>query len=163
MKNLRSVGLLALLLAAFSISAFAKETPVLDVMNPLAGSSSPAADTITFTVSEKGHMLPKPGQVFSTGDHEGEIMPYLLSSPKAIAYPRWAIRNGWQGDFSIAIEIRTDGTVGQYKVMQSTGHGMLDEAATSAVKSWKFQPAMKDGKPIVTCIQIPIRFQLNQE
>ena len=60
----------------------------------------------------------------------------------------------------IAVEILTDGSVGRFYVMQSTGHHSLDEAATQAVKSWKFHPAMRNGKPVVECIQVPVVFKL---
>lgn len=103
----------------------------------------------------------KPGQVFTEGgDYRGTALPYLVSDPQPIAYPRWAIRQGWQGKFVIAIEIKTDGTVGRYKVMKSTGRRVLDRVATDAVRSWKFHPAVKNGNIIVTCIEIPVTFEL---
>ena len=115
-------------------------------------------------VTGQDELILKPGTVFSEGGHhEGTELPYLISNPEPVKYPRWALRQGWQGDLSIAIEITKDGNVGRYKVMHSTGHAILDETATHAVHGWKFHPAMKNGEAIVTCIQIPVRFQINNQ
>ncbi len=112
-------------------------------------------------IMEDGKLIAKAGPVFTDGgDYSGMVLPYLISSPKPIKYPRWAISQGWQGRFVIAIEILMDGTVGRYKVMKSTGHRMLDNAATKAVRTWKFKPAVKDGKVVATCIEIPVTFEL---
>lgn len=128
-------------------------------------SEAQASNPFSMTVTGSGRMIPKAGPVSTGGAHYGEgvQLPYLISTPKPIQYPRWAMRQGWQGRFSLAIEILTDGSVGRTKVMQSTGHRLLDRVAASAVRNWKFHPAMKNGQPVVTCIQIPIVFQLEKE
>ena len=118
----------------------------------------------SMTVSGSGKMIPNPGPVFTEGgNYEGVEMPYLVSTPQPIQYPRWAMRQGWEGSFHIAIEILPDGSVGRYKVMKSTGHELLDKAATQAVLTWKFHPAIKNGKPALTCIRIPVHFKLQAE
>lgn len=105
-----------------------------------------------------------PGQVFTTGTEEpGTLLPYLISTPKPIAYPRGAVQKGWEGDFSIAVEVKLDGTVGRWQVMHSTEHELLDQAAVASVLTWKFHPAVKDGKPFVTCIEIPVTFELRRD
>ena len=121
-------------------------------------------DSFGIVVTKNNKLTTKPGPVFTEGtDTEGAALPYLLSNPKPISYPKWAIHNGWQGECTIAVEILADGSVGRYYVMRSTGHETLDEEAVKALKSWKFHPATKDGRPFVTCIQIPITFQLQDE
>lgn len=115
-------------------------------------------------VTRDGKITVKPGAVFTeAGDSRGLSLPYLISNPKPISYPRWAVRQGWQGTCEIAIEVLTGGTVGRYKVMHSAGYHVLDHEAVKAVRSWKFYPAMKDGKPVVTCVQIPVFFKLEIE
>ena len=87
--------------------------------------------------------------------------PFLVSTPKPISYPQWALRQGWEGRLSIAVEVLKDGHVGRMQVMQSTGYRLLDEAATKAVRTWKFHPAMKNGQAIVECVQIPVTFKIS--
>ena len=43
----------------------------------------------------------------------------------------------------------------------SSGHDMLDQAATEALKKWRFVPARASGKPVETWVKIPIEFQLS--
>lgn len=127
----------------------------------LTQSADPFLNYFQAVVTQSGDLVLKPGPVFTEGgDYEGMQLPYLKSYSEVISYPRWALRQGWQGNFSIAIEILTNGKVGRYAVTHSTGHKVLDNAATEAVRTWRFQPAMKNGKLIVTCIQIPVRFQI---
>ena len=143
-------------------SAYAVEQLALEPV--LSKSDARSTQDFPWVVSGNEELLLKAGTVFTDGgNYEGMALPYLISNPAPIKYPRWALQQGWQGDFSIAIEINKDGSVGRYKVMRSTGHKSLDEAATAAVKTWRFHPAMKDGQSVVTCIQIPVRFQINQE
>ena len=146
------------ILSIHSLSA--EETARVDAV-PAAIQGSPA-NTFGLTVTGDGKLIVRPGRVFTEGgDYSGMILPYLLSNPKPIPYPRWAVRQGWQGRFVIAIEVLVNGSVGRFKVMKSTGHTLLDESATNAVRIWKFSPAAKNGKPVVTCIQIPVVFQLD--
>ncbi len=136
-------------------------TTMVAITQPSA--SSPAG-SFGVIVTKDSKLITKPGPVFTEGgDYEGMLLPYLVSDPKLISYPRWAIHNGWHGECAIAIEVLTNGSVGRYKVTRSTGYQMLDEEAVKAVKSWKFHPAVKDGKAMVTCIQVPITFQLQME
>ncbi len=93
----------------------------------------------------------------------GTALPALISMSKPIQYPGWARRKGSEGLLVVALEILEDGNVGRWQIIQSTGEESLDKAATKAFLTWKFQPAMKNGKPVKTCIQVPINFELTKE
>jgi len=43
--------------------------------------------------------------------------------------------------------------------MYPTGLG-LDEKAVEAVRSWRFDPATKDGKPVAVQIDVEVAFRL---
>ncbi len=147
-----------LLMTFIAPAAFAAEALTLE---PVAAPRAAETPSYTVTVQGDGQLALKPGTVFTTGNHSADReLPYLISTPKPISYPRWALRQGWEGRFSIAIEVKLDGTVGRYKVMQSTGHEVLDKAATKAVLTWKFHPARKNGKAVVDCVQIPVNFEI---
>jgi protein TonB len=103
------------------------------------------------------------GQILSSGYHAPDFtLPSLQGDPVPIRYPRWAVREGWEGSFMVAVEILETGKVGRWKVMESTGYPLLDQAATHAVQQWLFHPAREQGQPIVSCIQIPIHFKLKK-
>ena len=160
--NKRNSIFLVLFLALNASTVLAAETAGIPSVGLAQPSQAPSSNIPFSTiVTADGRLITKPGHVFTQGGHyEGMALPYLLSTPKPIRYPHWAIREGWEGDFVIAIEVRKDGSVGRYKVMKSTGHQRLDNAVISAMKSWKFHPAEKDGKVIVTCVELPVRFEL---
>lgn len=143
-------------------SGSASET--IDTLPPLVTEENPALNPFSLTVTGDGRLITKPGPLFTEGgDYSAMELPYLLSTPSAISYPRWAVRQGWEGKFVLAIEVLKDGTVGRTQVMESTRHRLLDHVAEKAVRGWKFHPAMENGQSIVTCIQIPITFQIEKE
>lgn len=159
MKKVFLSAFLFLLTNSFQPFARAQEKVIVEPM--LVQDQSRA-----FVRSEAGEeqFVTRPGRIFTEGgNYEGIALPYLISAPKPVVYPRWAVRQGWQGRFVIALEVLTDGTVGRYYVMRSTGHRMLDHAALRAVRTWKFHPAVRDGKAVVECVQIPVVFKLDQE
>ncbi len=45
------------------------------------------------------------------------------------------------------------------EVVKKVGYG-LDEKAVEAVKTWKFKPAMQDGRPVPVQIYVDINFSL---
>jgi TonB family protein len=47
----------------------------------------------------------------------------------------------------------------QVRVTRKLGMG-LDEKAIEAVRKWKFEPAMKDGKPVAVQISVEVNFRL---
>jgi hypothetical protein len=44
-------------------------------------------------------------------------------------------------------------------VIRGLGHG-LDEKAVESVQKYRFKPAMKDGIPVKTQLQIDVNFQI---
>lgn len=104
----------------------------------------------------------RPGKLFTSEEAPDFVLPMLKEKPTPIRYPRWAVREGWKGTLIVAVEIFITGDVGRWKVMQSTGYPLLDGAATQAVRGWHFHPATKQGKRVVSCIQIPIDFVLEE-
>lgn len=87
---------------------------------------------------------------------EGPV-PRLLSAP-APEYPRSALRAGASGNVVLRIEVRPDGRVGEVSVVESSRHRELDRAAARAVRRWRFQPALHDGRPVAGVVQQVISF-----
>ena len=65
--------------------------------------------------------------------------PFPVLMPKAIVYPRKAVRKGWEGQAVVAAEVLPDGSVGRTALAKSSGHEVLDQAAQDAIQSWKFE------------------------
>lgn len=154
-------SLAALLLVASSPGIAEEAAPQPFVPVTLAPETQGVSFPFEFSVTPRKWSQARTGKLFSTGVYSADfVLPSLKEAPTPIRYPRWAVREGWEGSFVIAIEVRPTGEVGRWKVTQSTGYRLLDETATHAVRHWKFHPATEKGRAVVSCIQIPIHFEL---
>lgn len=87
-----------------------------------------------------------------------------VSPPRAIYQPEpefseEARKAKYQGVCTLGLIVGTDGRPSNIRVLSSLGMG-LDEKAIEAVKSWKFEPAMKDGHPVRVEIAVEVDFHL---
>jgi TonB family protein len=64
-----------------------------------------------------------------------------------------------QGTVVLQMVLGTDGRPRDIKVVQSLGHG-LDEKAVQALSEWKFEPSIKDGKPVQILTDVEMDFHL---
>ena len=70
-------------------------------------------------------------------------------------YPLTARRRHWTGAGTFRCKLRPDGTVSSVEVLKSTGHEILDEAATAALRQWRFKVHGGD------LVRVPIRFTMS--
>jgi periplasmic protein TonB len=87
-----------------------------------------------------------------------------VSPPRAIYAPEpefseEARKAKYQGVCTLSVVVRADGTPSDIRVLGSLGMG-LDEKAIEKVKTWKFEPGMKDGHPVATIIAVEVDFHL---
>jgi periplasmic protein TonB len=64
-----------------------------------------------------------------------------------------------QGSVVLWMVVGTDGRPRNIRVQRSLGMG-LDEKAIEAVKTWRFDPAKKDGQPVNVQINVEVYFRL---
>ena len=53
-------------------------------------------------------------------------------------YPPIARKRGWTGRVVLAVEVAVDGSVVTIRVLHSSNHTVLDQAALETVKAWRF-------------------------
>lgn len=70
----------------------------------------------------------------SEGRFQGAVSNY-----KEPQYPAIAIKRNLQGTAIIKINIKGNGEVQSFEMLQGTGHQVLDTAVLDAVKNWKFK------------------------
>ena len=84
---------------------------------------------------------------------------YSASNAKPV-YPTMSKRMGEQGTVMLRVLVKSDGSAANVEVKSSSGFPRLDQSAVEAVKSWRFNPATLDGKPVDEWYQVPIPFKL---
>ena len=75
-------------------------------------------------------------------------------------YPIGAAERGQHGVVVLLLHISTAGLMEGVDVLRSSGFPALDHAATDAVWSWRFAPAVKDGQPIPSDMPFRVVFDL---
>ncbi|MGD0416473.1 MAG: energy transducer TonB [Terriglobales bacterium] len=74
-------------------------------------------------------------------------------------YPKKARKEHQEGTVVLQMVVGSDGLPRDIKVARSLSPE-LDEAATVAVRQWKFVPATKDGAPVAVLISVEVSFHL---
>lgn len=88
-----------------------------------------------------------------------------LTAPRAIYHPEpeysdEARRVHFQGVVSLLIVVEADGHPTHVRVMRSLGMG-LDEKALEAVRTWRFEPGTKDGRPLPVLMEVDVDFRIH--
>jgi protein TonB len=75
-------------------------------------------------------------------------------------FPALSRRRSEEGRVVLAVEIRADGSHGDIRIVQSSGHSRLDQSGVQALKKARFIPATRGGKPVASTKQIAFTFRL---
>jgi len=83
--------------------------------------------------------------------------PVAASSPVSIGkahtcgsnyYPQSAQKLHEEGTTTVSFTVTAEGEVTNPTIANSSGHEDLDQAALPCVTSWKYKPAIQEGKPV---------------
>jgi TonB family protein len=75
-------------------------------------------------------------------------------------YPEEARQQGIQGAVVLELHIGTDGTVEDVQLV--SGPAQLAQAATAAVRQWRFKPRRQNGQAVRMQTRITLNFRLPQ-
>lgn len=79
----------------------------------------------------------------------------------APAYPRAEARAGIEGTVLLKVLVDVDGSPLEVTLEQSSGNRSLDtQARNQVLRHWRFEPAMRDGRPVQAYGLVPIHFSL---
>ncbi len=95
--------------------------------------------------------------IYSPG-RDGVTIPRAIHQPAA-EYSDKARRKKLEGTVMLSLVVTPEGNTTDIKVTSPLGSG-LDEKAIEAVRQWKFEPAMKDGKPVAVKVAVEVSFHL---
>lgn len=91
-----------------------------------------------------------------------KISPPTLVSHTTPHYTKEARKARISGTVDLRIVINDKGEVTDAKVTKGLGYG-LDESALNTVRSWKFEPARRNGTPITIAVMVEVNFALDAE
>jgi periplasmic protein TonB len=94
--------------------------------------------------------------------------PVSLGSELAVAcpersapiYPPLSRRLNEEGKVVLRVELDEQGRVSAARVATASGFARLDETALAAVKTWRCNPARRDGQPVRAVALQPFKFVL---
>lgn len=85
-----------------------------------------------------------------------KVIPASQVEPR---YPLRAMVLRVTASVTLRVRVRSDGSVGDVNVLDTTRKGMgFEQAATEAVKKWLYTPAMLNGQPEDTVITVRVTF-----
>jgi TonB family protein len=88
----------------------------------------------------------------------GNVQPVKLISAARPQYPESAKARGARGTVLLNGLILQDGTLGNLRVMASPDPD-LASAALTAVRQWRYQPALLNGQPVEVETTVSVNFQ----
>jgi protein TonB len=74
--------------------------------------------------------------------------PMQLVSGAGPVYPFAAKVEGMEGSVVVRYGVTIDGRVINARIDSAEPPGMFEEAAITAVRSWRYNPALRDGEPV---------------
>jgi len=96
------------------------------------------------------------GGVYRVGG--GVSAPRVLYAPDP-NYSDEARKAKYQGTVVLWVIVGPDGRVHDVRVQRTLGLG-LDEKAIEAVRTWKFEPAKRNGQPVAVQVNVEVNFRL---
>lgn len=120
---------------------------------PAEKSAAAPAPASSATTDSPGHAK---ADNTNTGDNH---QPYVVFGPRP-SYPPEARAGGREGKVRVKVLIAENGTPGEIQLAESSGSASLDEAALTALRRWRFQPALRNGQPVLAWVTVPVIFSL---
>ena len=88
--------------------------------------------------------------------------PMQLVSGSGPIYPAMAKAERIEGAVVIRYSVSVDGRVINAQIDSAEPEGVFEDAALAAVRSWRYNPALRDGEPVaVDNVVSTVRFELS--
>ncbi len=101
------------------------------------------------------------GVLLLTGCAGSQNRPMQLVSGSGPIYPTLAKAEGLEGMVRVRYGVSVDGRVVNARIDSAEPSGVFEEAALTAVRSWRYSPALKEGEPVaVENVVSTVRFEL---
>ncbi|KRA48270.1 energy transducer TonB [Pseudoxanthomonas sp. Root630] len=162
----RTTSPVLLMLLAFAVTAAGlvwwtqsrhagNETPVAALPAPVAddATTTPASERAAATERKRAERTAaaRPASI------SRDARP--LAGNAEPKYPASMLRAGVGGTVVVLAEVDAQGNPIDVRVVGRSGERDLDRAAVSAVRQWRFEPALRNGKAIATSVKVPVDFK----
>ena len=107
-----------------------------------AGAAGDSMAAISSLVESQARQM---GNIGGAGGADRDAVPLVRIEPD---YPMQARQRGQEGWVVLEFTISTAGTVKDVEVVASEPGSIFDRAAVQAVRKWKYNPKILDGKPV---------------
>jgi len=97
------------------------------------------------------------GKVYTVGGDVNVPVPIYRPDPP---YTPLARKDKVQGTVVTEVIVDDSGNVVGVKLVRSVGNEGLDESAMQTLRTWKFEPAMKKGKPVPVRVVVEVSFKM---
>src|SRR5262245_7150346 len=77
-------------------------------------------------------------------------------------YPEKARAANASGYVDLLYTVRADGTTGDITVVSAEPAGFFEDSAMSAVRKWRYEPVVRDGRTVDQRVRIRIRFNMEK-
>lgn len=134
---------------------------------PRAALVKPAAPQQTASLAPTlatgtGQGAPK-GLEKTNGQQTDEILvlnPRYRDRPRPPRYPDRARSLNQEGIVKVRIKLDHRGDPMDVAVLASSGYALLDHAALMAARKWRFEPEIRNGRPVIAFVEMPVEFVL---
>lgn len=76
-------------------------------------------------------------------------------------YPPKSVRLNEEGDVELQFTVASDGSVKNIALAKSSGHDLLDQAASQCVARWRYNPATQNGVAVEMPWRVVVKFHID--
>jgi protein TonB len=91
---------------------------------------------------------------------EYDELPHPHPQNRQPPYPREAYLQRLQGTVVLHLQVLADGTIGDVRVIHSSGVQSLDDAAVRAARQWRYTPARRAGTSVAIVFETRVNFTI---
>lgn len=132
--------------------------PKTPPMKPSSDNRGGQAVAVDIPMPAASHQLQLQGRLTAGAVQDREAVPVVRVNPE---YPASARRRGIEGFVTVRFTIGPSGRVTDATVIDSKPPGVFDRSVLKAIRRWRYDPKLVDGKPVARPNQrVTLKFEL---
>ena len=158
--GMKAPATLQITLLGDAVSAPASAIHAAPAASKIASSTPHAAPHAAASIRPPIHHLARTAAVAAAA--AGSVpttVAGIVYNPRP-AYPRRARYRGLEGRVVLEVLVAANGRAREVTIQHSSGYVVLDQAAVTGIRRWRFTPASRAGLAIPARIRIPVVFRL---